>query len=479
MIRRLTLLLAVAVPAATLDLATAWGAESPKRPNVLLLISDDMRADLGCYGHPLVRSPNIDALAAAGVRFDRAYVQYPLCNPSRTSMLNGRYPTRTGVMDNRSFFGDVHPELVSLPRYFRSHGYATLRSGKIFHEGIDDTDAWTEGGEPRINRGAPPPAPRPRTEEAAPPPRQVAERRPSDRAVVLEGDGQSHPDYQAADRAIDYLRRFSQKDAPFFLACGLVKPHSPPAAPARFYAMYDVARIPLPPDFAPRPGPPTGFPKASIQSANIDLFVDRDATPEAAREMIRAYWASLSWADWNVGRVIAELDRLGLRDRTIVVFWGDHGYHLGEKGKWSKHRSLFEVVARSPLIIDAPGARGNGRACRRLVEAIDIYPTIAELCGLPKPAALDGRSLVPLLDEPEATWDYPALTFMGNNNKLLGLSVRTDRYRYAEYFDPSQGGSMLFDEQTDPHEMTNLAADPAYAVVKARLAERIRPFRTK
>ena len=482
---RLALFLASLTLAAG-GVASAFAAEPPKRPNVLFLISDDARTDLGCYGNPQVRSPNIDALAKAGVRFERAYVQYPLCNPSRTSMLTGRYPTTTGIMDNTSYFGSIHPEFVSLPKHFKANGYATLRAGKIFHEGIDDTEAWTEGGEPRLRKDVPPdrnPNPTAATAKkkaaARVAPAPTEERSKSDRIVVLEGDGESHPDFKAADRAIDYLRRYAGKDEPFFLACGFVKPHSPPQAPKRFFAMYDVDRIPLPPDFAPTPGAPEGFPKASILERNIDLFVAREATPEAAREMKRAYWASLSWMDWNLGRVVAELDRLGLRERTVVVFWGDHGYHLGEKGKWSKHQSLYEVVGRVPLIFDVPAASGDGRPCPRVVESIDIYPTLVELCGLPMPSGLDGRSLVPLLNDPRADWPHPALMFLGNAGRHLGTAVRDDRYRYAEYYDPERGGKMLFDEESDPHELKNLADDPKYAGVRAGLEDVARKFRPR
>jgi iduronate 2-sulfatase len=224
----------------------------------------------------------------------------------------------------------------------------------------------------------------------------------------------------------------------------------------------------LPPDFASRPTVPEGFPKPSVPARNSDLFIARDATPEAAREMIRAYWASLTWTDSNVGRVIAELDRLGLRERTIIVFWGDHGYHLGEKGKWSKHQSLFEVGTRVPLIIDAPGAKGNGQACRRVVQALDIYPTLDALCGLPQPAGLEGHGLVPLLDDPAAAWAYPAFTAAGNARQSA-VAVRTERYRYAEW-DLGKGGAMLFDEVNDPDEMKNLIDDPKYADVKAELS---------
>jgi iduronate 2-sulfatase len=431
---------------------TALGAD-PARPNVLFLLVDDLRPELACYGNGEVKTPNIDALAAAGVRFERAYCQYPLCNPSRTSMLTGRHPKTTGVLDNTAYFRDEHPDFVTLPQHFKANGYATLRTGKVFHGGIDDAGSWTEGGE--AQPAAAQKKARPRQDPAK-----------SDRRVVLEGDGEAHGDYKTAERAIGYLR--AHKGKPFFLACGFTKPHSPPTAPKRFYDMYDPAKIALPADFAPRPTVPEGFPKRSVPARNGDLFIGRDASPEEAREMIRAYHASLTWTDWNVGRVIAELDRLGLRENTVIVFWGDHGYHLGEKGKWSKHQSLFEIGDRVPLIVLAPGARGNGKASPRVVQSLDIYPTLAELCGLPKPEGLEGHSLVPLLNDPQATWDHPAFTAAGQAN-APAIAVRTERWRYAEW-DGGQSGAVLFDHDNDPKETRNLADDPAHAAIRAELS---------
>jgi arylsulfatase A-like enzyme len=428
-------------------------APSPK-PNVLFIMSDDMRPDLGCYGHPLVQSPNINALAAAGVRFDRAYCQYPLCNPSRSSLLTGRHPTVTGVVDNRTWFGAAHPDFVSLPKHFRANGYVTLRSGKIFHGGIDDADAWTEGGEPRKFEGATAPT-KPRADYAS----------QSDRWIVLDGDGEAHIDYKNTDRAIHLLR--AHKDQPFFLAFGLAKPHSPPTAPKKYFDLYDPAKIPLPPDFAATPTVPEGFPKPCL-TPNGDLFIKRAATEQEARAMIQAYWASISWVDWNVGRILAELKKLGLQDRTIIVFWGDHGYHLGEKGKWSKHGSLFEVGTRVPYLIAAPGAKGNGKASPRVVQALDSYPTLVELCGLPQPKGLQGHSLKPLLDDPKALWDHPAYSVFGPNpDKLVGVAVRTERFRYVDY---GAAGAMLFDHTTDPHERKNLIDDPKFAQVRDELS---------
>jgi arylsulfatase A-like enzyme len=456
----------------------AWAALMPcpgraAGPNVLLIISDDLRPELGCYGSALAKTPNIDALAAAGVRFDRAYCQFALCNPSRTSMLTGRHPTTTGVLDNRTDFRAAHPNFASLPQHFKAHGYVTLRAGKIFHGGIDDPFAWTEGGDPRrpaADRPADAPAAKVRPGAA---PRNRAQH--SDRWVVLEGNGATDGDARTGDRAVAYLRKHA--DRPFFLACGFAKPHSPPAAPQRFFDLYDPDAVRLPPNFAPRPTVPPGFPRLAIRPRNADLFIGRDATPEAAREMTRAYLASVSWMDYNAGRVLAELDRLGLREKTVIVFWGDHGYHLGERGKWSKAGSVFELGVRVPLIVAAPSAKGNGRPCPRVVQSIDIYPTLAELCGLPRPDGLEGRSLARLLADPRAAWDHPAYTVWSEGGRgLTGVAVRTERWRYAE-FDDGHGGAMLFDHAADPEELTNRADDDSLAPVRAELSALVGKYR--
>ncbi len=470
--------------------ASAFAAADPdSRPmNVLFIMSDDLRTDLGSWGHPLAQTPNLDRLAAQGVRFDRAYCQYPLCNPSRSSLLTGRHPTTTNLYGNREWFGRDHPDWVSLPKYFKQHGYTTLRSGKIFHGGIDDTEAWTEGGEARRFGDGPPraepwkPASAPITpdenkERVA---RMLeADRRQapnSDRWEAVPGAGDDLGDSRVTERAIDYLRQHKDDTRPFFLAYGLSKPHSPLVAPERFFDLYPLEKIELPPDFAPRPTAPEGFPDGSIRKSTADLFIGRDATPEAAREMIRAYLACVSYVDWNVGRVLSELDALGLRESTIVVFMSDHGYQLGEKGKWSKAGSLWEQGARIPLVIHDPRAKGNAATSRRIVQAIDVYPTLAELCGLPQPGGLDGASLAPLLADPRASWDRPAYTVWNERGRgITGVVVRTEDWRYAEYFGPG-AGAMLIDPAADPHELHNLAQDPKHAAAVARLSALARAY---
>jgi arylsulfatase A-like enzyme len=222
---------------------------------------------------------------------------------------------------------------------------------------------------------------------------------------------------------------------------------------------------------------PDGFPKAAIRPRNADLFIGRDASEQEAREMIRAYLASTAWMDWNVGRVLAELDRLGLRERTVVVFWGDHGYQLGERGKWSKAGSLFEQGTRTPFVVDAPRAKGNGRSTGRVVENLDIYRTLAELCGLRVPDGIEGRSLVPLLDDPARPWDHPAFTVWSEDGATFhGVAVRTERWRYAEFGPDGVNGAMLFDTRADPLELKNLAGDPKLAEARGELSRLVRAY---
>ena len=463
--------------------AQASDAKKSKRPlNVLFFMSDDMRVELGCYASRFnTRTPNIDKLASQGVRFDRNYCQFPLCNPSRSSLFTGHPPHTTNVLGNSDSVTKLHPEFTTLPRLFRENGYTTLRSGKLFHAGLDDPKAWTDfccdaeslhptATETRLNI---PRVPVPMPNGVLPTlPQDDARATHSDQLLQLEGNGEGGGDYIAADMAIANLRKC--KDVPFFIGCGFSKPHSPPEAPKRFYDLYDPAKLTLPPDFAAWPTVPPGFPKAAIRMRNADLFIGRGATPEEAQQVIRAYLASISWVDYNLGRVLAELDALGLRDNTLVVFVADHGYQLGEKGKWSKAGSLFEPATRVPLIIHAPGAAGNGRASTRIVQSLNLYRTVAELAGLDVPAEIEGLSMTPLLHDPSAAWEHPAFSIWSEDGKTVhGTAVRTKQWRYAEYGPKAVNGAMLFDVHADPMELTNLADEPKHAQTRAQLSKLI------
>lgn len=456
---------------------TLNAAEPSAKLNVLFIATDDWRPEIACYGVAGIKTPNVDKLALQGVRFDKAYCQFPLCNPSRSSMLTGRYPTTTGVLDNTVAFRDAHPDWVTLPQHFKNHGYVTARTGKIYHGGIDDPLAWGEVNDG--NQAAAAKAAEKAKENAPKTPAKKKGQDPalSDRIVALDGDGESHNDYHSAARGIAFLEKY--KSQPFFIAVGFSKPHSPPTAPQKFLDMYDPKDIALPPDFAAHPTVPEGFPQASVPMRNGDLFIGRDASPEAAREMIRAYRASASWADWNIGRVLDALDRLQLADKTIVVFFGDHGYHLGEKGKWSKHNSLFEVATRVPLVVRVPGA-AKGQTCAHPVQLLDVYPTLAELCGIPA-AGVQGHSFATLLRDPRSSWTHPAISVCRNNG-AFGRSIRTERWRYSDW-DSGDAGEVLFDHTNDPHELKNLAADPAHAKtvaeLKSQLNEKLPPLEQK
>src|SRR5579862_9456438 len=489
-----TAAVATALPSVTAPVAQASSkaaaTQSRKHPlNVLFFMSDDMRTELGCYNSRFnAHSPNIDALAAKGVRFDRNYCQFPLCNPSRSSLFTGHPPHTTKVLGNTTSVRNLHPDWITLPQLFRENGYTTLRSGKLFHAGLDDHKAWTDfDGD--VESMHPTQAGKPMNIPHAriPMPDGVLPVLPadneraahSDQILILEGNGEGAGDYMVADRAIQYLNQCA-KDylaKPFFIGCGFSKPHSPPTAPQRFFDLYDTAQIQLPPDFAAWPTVPPGFPKAAIRMRNADLFIGRGASESEAKQVIRAYLASISWVDWNVGRVLAELDRLGLRQNTIIVFVADHGYQLGEKGKWSKAGSLFEMGTRVPMLMAVPGAKGNGQSCYRIIESLDIYRTLVELCGLPLPSGVEGTSLVPLIEDPRRAWDKPAYSVWSEDGKTLhGVAVRNENWRYAEFGPSGVNGAMLFDPKTDPLEMKNLADDSQYAQVRSELSALTRNY---
>jgi arylsulfatase A-like enzyme len=454
---------ALGAAAAVARPAWAAGAAPAKRArpyNVLLLMADDARPWFGCYGVSEMKTPNIDRLAAGSVLFDHAYCQYPVCNPSRTSMLTGRYPNKTRqVLNGIHHFRDIHPDWVTLPQHFKQYGYATANSGKIFHGLAQDHASWTEWVADYVpehaRRGRVPVTDAPGEDG------KVA---PQPRYRVLEGNGEEGPDYWIAESGIKFLNKY--KDRPFFIAVGLHAPHAAPTAARRFYDLYPLADMKLPRDFATRPTVPPGCPDFMLPATNDVFYMKVENTPEEAKEVIRGYHAAVSNADWNLGRVLDALARLGLAENTIVVFTADHGYHNGEKGRWGK-TTVFEVAQRVPLIVRVPGGGGNGRGCQRTVQHLDLYPTLCELCGLPQPAGLQGHSLASLLADPKAAWAHPACG-MSRTGGPLGYTVRTERYRYAEW-DGGKTGSVLFDHASDPLETINLASTTAHASTVAEM----------
>ena len=432
--------------------------------NVLFIAIDDQNTRLHCYGHDQIHSPNIDRLAKRGTRFDRAYCQYPSCGPSRASLLTGLRPGKTGVLNNQTSFRTQLPDAITLPQLFREHGYYAARVGKIFHQGVpidigmdglDDSRSWDEAFNPRG---------RDRDQENL-----LTVYTPDlllqDRMSYLAADGtdDQQTDGKVASRAIQLLHE--HKDEPFFIAAGFYRPHIPYIAPQKYFSLYDIHQTVLPaiPD-----GYRSRVPQAAL--ASTATWPNFGTTPQQARECILAYDACVSFVDAQVGRLMTALDDLGLADKTMVVLWGDHGYHLGEHGLWRKN-SLYEESARAPLIIYKPGIHPREHDCERIVEFVDIYPTVVELAGLQMPSGLAGKSLVPLMVAPDRVWDRPAFTqvqFGKNESAVPGMAVRTKRWRYVRW-DGGEKGEELYDHQQDEAEMNNLAKDSSHAEVVNRL----------
>lgn len=453
--------------------------QAPSRVNVLFIAVDDLRTELGCYGVPAVQSPNIDRLAARGTVFDRAYCQQAVCSPSRTSLLTGCRPDTTRVYDLQTHFRKTLPDVVTLPQHFKDHGYFTRSVGKIFHGGLDDARSWSK-----------PPARAGRPMYALPENKSLVARKtaaaagkefatPSARYNAMTGPAvecadvsdSTYSDGAIADAAIEMLRE--ARDQPFFLAVGFLKPHLPFIAPQKYWDLYDREAIPP----APNPFPPRDVP--SIALSNWGELRAYDGIPpqgplsdEQAQTLKHGYYACVSYMDAQLGRVLDELDRLGLRERTVVVLWGDHGWKLGEHGEWCKHTN-FENDTRAPLICAAPGQKSAGRHSAALVEFVDIYPTLCELAGLPSPTHLEGTSFAPLLDAPDRPWKRAAFSQYPRGRGVMGYSMRTDRYRFTRWMnrEGEEIARELYDHQSDPQENVNLADRSDTAQRVAELTE--------
>ena len=449
-------------------LAGCAAACSQSRPplNVLFVASDDLTSTLGCYGHPVVKSPNIDRLASRGVRFDNAYCQFPFCGPSRASLMTGLRPDTTGVVTNaRVDFRETHPDTVTLPQLYKSNGWRSMRVGKIFHMGVpggvgtmdhQDPPSWDVSISPpgdEHNSVGPGGDPNPDLRHGL------------KMQWVQTADAAGQADSAAADTAIELLQ--SSAGEPFFLGLGFVRPHTPFVAPSRFFDMYPLDDIEV------VSNPPGDVDDIPLPARNLRPFLwnHMGMSEEDQRISLRGYYASVSFMDHQFGRVLDELERLGLADRTVVLFFGDHGWHLGEHTHWQK-MSLMEESVKAPLIISAPGIRGAGRSSRALAEFVDFYPTLADLCGLDTPPGLEGVSLRPLLDDPSGSVKDAAFSQVQWEDRIFGRTVRTGRYRYIRW-EGDGGGEELYDHANDPREFTNLATDPSFRTALDQMRSRL------
>jgi arylsulfatase A-like enzyme len=449
-----------------------------KQMNVLFIAVDDLRPLLGCYGDPNVKSPNIDCIMKQGLAFTRAYCQMAWCSPSRSSLMTGMRPDETKVWDLVTHFRVALPYAVTLPEQFKKYGYHTLAFSKIYHctatygKKLDDPQSWSE------------PSWFPKKPAYLTPEGQELVKK--NHRGEYSGSPYEAPDVpdnalndgQTADTVIEALRRI--KDQPFFLAAGFLKPHLPFVAPKKYWDLYDREQFKL----ADNPYLPDGAPKYAIGVGAGDgeeirsYLIKWPLSDDEARTLIHGYNACVSYIDAQIGRIIDELEKLKLRDNTIIIIFGDNGWHLGEHGHWAKNTN-FEVATRVPLIISVPGQSLTGKLSNALVELVDIYPTLCDLCSIPIPDGLEGCSFKPLLKNPNKVWKNAAFsqhprTIPGYGNGM-GYSMRTDRYRLTEW--TVSGTSLceyeLYDHKTDPKENRNLAKLPVYCDFVKQLAAQL------
>ena len=443
-----------------------FGQTAPRQPNVLLIMADDLSDDVGTFGHPMVQTPNLDRLAARGVRFTRAYTQFPLCSPSRVSMLTGLRPDAVGVHDLQTDFRGSHPDLVTLPQMFKRAGYVSARVGKIYHygnpgeigtPGLDDPASWDHTVNPRgVDKDE-----EPLLTNFTP------QRTGFGASLAYHAStaaDEAHTDGKVATETIALLEQ--HRDRPFFIAAGFYRPHCPFIAPVKYFDLYPLDRIPAPPPVVRPENVPSPAWFTNPPHWGLDALQQRLA--------LRAYYASISFLDANVGRLLDAVDRLGLDENTIVVFVSDHGYHLGDRGQWMK-QTLFERASRAPLMMAGPGVTARGASSPRVVEFLDLYPTLAAITGVTPPTGLHGRSFAPLLANATADWDHAAVTQVRRGpvgQHFMGYSLRTEQWRYTEW--GGDRGVELYDAQADPGETRNLAEDPARRSLVQQLQARLR-----
>jgi len=441
--------------------------------NVLFIAVDDLRPQLGCYGQAQIQSPNIDRLAKEGLLFERTYCQQAVCAPSRASIMSGTRPDTTKIYNLNTPLRKAMPEVLTLPEHFKKNGYVTMSIGKIYHHTGDDKQGWSTP--PYRSKGAW----QGRgylTEKAIQETRLLARqqketkgRGPAYEAADVADN--EYPDGKNTDYAIEQINRC--KDKPFFLAMGFYKPHLPFNAPKKYWDKYPAEKIKL----ADNPFTPKNVPSYALTNWGelrnyYGIPKKGPCSEKLSRDLIRGYYACVSYIDAQIGRLLQELDRLRLREKTVVILWGDHGWKLGEHGMWCKHTN-FELDTHVPLILSVPGMKTAGRRTKALTEYVDMYPTLCEACGLKAPAHLEGLSVMPLVEDPEHSWKKAAFS-QYPRGKIMGYTLRTKWYRYTEWQDRKTGKVMareLYDHENDPAENTNVVQQPEYAAERKRLAK--------
>jgi len=473
---RITLIFGYLVAFSAPAVAAAEGAPV-RRPNVLFIAVDDLRPELGCYGVNEIKTPNIDGLAAEGVTFMRAYCQQAVCNPSRASLMTGLRPDSVKVWDLRVHFRDTVPDVVTLPQHFRRHGYYAVAYGKIYHNPLPDRRSWDEPNHwPKRARVYSAASLKRLTEfrkkMRADGKSEAAIRRMRGPATEDEDVPDSRrPDGEIADQAIEALARLAKREKPFFLAVGFIRPHLPFTAPKKYWDLYRRDEIPLAENaFLPKGAPPPAM-NTMYELRDYMDFADSPPphkaplTDQQQRRLKHGYYASVSFVDALIGRLLAKLDELKLRDDTIIVLWGDHGWKLGEHRSWCKQTN-YEIDTRVPLIVRSPRMKAGGRKCPALVEFVDLYPTLCELASLPLPERLEGKSLAPLLDDPDRPFKSAAFSQfrrVHDGIEYMGHAVRTDKHRFVEWRKWRNGEVLareLYDHQNDPMENANVAKEP-------------------
>jgi arylsulfatase A-like enzyme len=439
-----------AFTAIALVIPVIQSAAAAERPNVLFIAIDDLNHWVGHLGrNEQTRTPGIDRLAAQGVTFTRAYCTAPACNPSRASLMSGLRPSSTGCYTNSQNWRPGISEDKLLNTHFADHGYAVLGAGKIYHGAFGPGGHWDDyfsGGNGRLQRH----------------PDAADDGVGGIKFYPLANDDEDMPDYKAVSYGLEQLRK--EHDRPFFLAIGLVKPHMPFSVPRKWFDQFPLETIGLPPH---REDDLSDVPPAGVRMARPEGDHAQIVRSGRWKEAVQAYLATIAFADSQVGRLLEGLESSAYRDNTIVVLWSDHGWSLGEKSHWRKF-ALWEEPTRTVFIWKAPGVTAAGGVCERPVDYTCVYPTLCSLAGLPRPEHLEGRDLSPLLSDPGAAWDFPAVTTHGFGNH----AVRTERWRYIRY---AEGDEELYDGQQDPFEYVNLAAEPEFAAIKSDLAQWLPP----